>query len=157
MKGKKSDPEFVSSFIKECLEKGHRSTKEIVSLAQLEIEVIDDKIKEIEKLKKHRSKLLDVIEMLDEKVKTQSLEVNILAFFDLKYPDICKKVCSLLFSVEDFDIKEIKKNSSISKIEDINFVIKQLVEYQIILKKNNFISRGPRFASYIQSVFHQAI
>ena len=67
MRGRKTDKDFVFSFIQENL------TKDVVSLASImdkvdqEISEIDTKIKEVEQLKIKRCKLLHVKEFLQKK------------------------------------------------------------------------------------------
>jgi len=61
MKGKKTDNEFISSFIADCCSEGKFSINEFICEANRQIKDIEEKIIEVEKLKKRRLKLADVI------------------------------------------------------------------------------------------------
>ena len=69
MRGKKSDPDFVVNFIEDCCKKGKTSSYEIIDEAKKQIKDIDDKIKEVEYLRKVRSKIHDVIFSFEKEIK----------------------------------------------------------------------------------------
>ena len=60
MRGKKVDSEFISNFIEESIKEGDMSLATLMLKVNCQINSIDQKIKEVEELKKIRSKLLDV-------------------------------------------------------------------------------------------------
>ncbi len=64
MKGKKIDLDFVSEFINRSIANNCKSPKEIINEAQNQIQEIDNKIIEVERLKILRSKLIDVVSSL---------------------------------------------------------------------------------------------
>lgn len=138
MRGKKADNEFVSNFIKECVVIGHDTTQAIVNIAKSNIKEIDDEILALEKKKIIRSKLLDVIDIFEKPYKNKSQEIQLLAFFKLKNPKVCKTICDLV-SENPIDINNI--NSSPETI----FSIKQLLEYKILDRVGNHILRGIRY------------
>jgi hypothetical protein len=75
MKGKKVDTEFLSYFISECIKKNKVITEDIIQEAKEEITNIDSKIKEVEKLKILRSKLIDVIHTFEKPAKSNKNEI----------------------------------------------------------------------------------
>lgn len=64
MRGKKSNKEFISNYIENCVENGIDSLDDIYMTVNNKIIIIDNKIKEVEQLKKQRTDLLDVKEFL---------------------------------------------------------------------------------------------
>lgn len=147
MKGKKSNPQFVSQFISKCVNQGIIIPEDMVAVAKNEINSIDVKIKEVQSLKIVRSNLLDVVALFDKnEVKIE--EGKVLSFFKLKYPNICKELCNQL------------KNGSISisalnSNPDYIFCIKQMLELNIISRDNQSIMRGNRFAEYITFILRE--
>lgn len=149
MRGRKKDPEFLSNFISSCVSIGKSSSEEIVNQAKEEVNLIDEKIKEVEILKIRRSKLLDIISTFDVLEKDYKQEKEILSFFNISNINVCKFICD-----------NIKK--SVIKIEDlynhgydnhdILFCIKQLLEHKIISKSGNLLLRGENFQEYLKFV-----
>jgi tRNA U34 5-carboxymethylaminomethyl modifying enzyme MnmG/GidA len=107
MKGKKSDPGFISFFISECVQAGLETPAEIVARAKKQIADIDEEIKAVETAKITRSKLLDVISSFEKPVKDKAEEAKLLAFFDLKYHDICKSICETVKTMNVLRYREI--------------------------------------------------
>jgi hypothetical protein len=66
MKGIKIDNEFVSTFIEACVKAGNATPSQIILEARSQLNLIDEKIKEVEILKKNRSKILGVISTLEK-------------------------------------------------------------------------------------------
>lgn len=152
MRGKKSNPEFVSQFISKCLQQGVITTEEMVKQAKRDIQEIDDKIIEAEKLKAVRSKLLDVILTLDKpEVKTE--EAKLLPLFKLQYPQTCRKICK---SMVEIDLDGSSYVSFENKDPEIVFCIKQLVEAKIIVRIENRLIRGEKFNEYMKIILHEA-
>lgn len=147
MRGKKVDSSFVSNFILDCVSKGKSNQDEIVEEARYKITVIDEKIKEVEKLKKDRSKLIDVIISLDNKKPTE--EIKNLHLFKIPNQEICKFLCDSL-KERKVDIKTLK-NSQFN-LQDVLFSIKQLVENKIVVKNEDHLFRGPEFDIYLKTV-----
>jgi hypothetical protein len=147
MRGKKSDPEFVSGFITKCIRQGIAVPNDIVQAAKAEIKIIDDKIKETEMLKATRSKLLDVIATFD-KPANKTEEAKLLPFFKLQYPQICRKICK--------HIVDLSFNSVYSVIglkdPEVLFCIKQLIEAKIIARVDDYLVRGDKFDEYLKFV-----
>lgn len=151
MKGKKTDSEFVSSYIKKCVEQNINTPEEIVKEAQEDINHIDALIKQAEKLKLERSKLLDVVNTFGTNKNNKSSEIRALSFFKLQHPEICQYICSSLkyypVSIEDF--------SSKYPALDVVFCIKQLIEAKVIAKSGTFIIRGDLFEEYSKFVLKE--
>ena len=155
MKGKKIDSFFLSEFITECTSLGISSSEEIVAHAQSSIEDIDVLLKKINKLKIKRSKLLDVIEVFSKPSKhIKPEEVEILSFFKIQHPQICKFICDFIKSkVTTIDML----NTNEHDMSDILFCIKQLIEHKVIYKSGNFLLRGESFNKYLKSVFQETV
>ena len=149
MRGKKVDNDFLSAFIAECAAEGKCSTTEIISEAKTLISEIDDKIKEVEKLKIKRSKLLDVINMFEIKIKDNKEEIKALPYFNIKNQNICKFICDSL-QLSGLKIDTIKSN--IYSSNDILFCIKQLLEHKIIYRTGDCLLRGNKFNEYLQTI-----
>lgn len=150
MRGKKTDPEFVSQFISQCLQQNIFTTLDIIQQARQNIKEIDDKIIEVEKLKTLRTKLLDVISTL-EKPKVEPEDTKILPLFKLQYPRTCKKICN--------HVKDAAPNYIYSVLDvrdpEVLFCIKQLVEAQVIVRVDNHLVRGNKFNDYLTFVLHE--
>lgn len=151
MKGKKTDTEFVSQYIQNCVNQGILTPEEIVKEARADIEHIDELIKQAEKLKIERSKLLDVVNMFGTSKSDKSEEIRALSFFKLQHPEICQYICSTLkeypCTIEDFSTKY--------PVMDVVFCIKQLIEAKVITKSGAHILRGNLFSDYLKFVFKE--
>lgn len=149
MRGKKADPEFLSTFIVKCVGLNKTSQKEIVQTAQQEIRAIDLKIIEVEKLKLLRSKLLDVVGVFEKTNSSHKEEAKILSFFRMQHPKICKFICDLLrkdtLKTDSLYVAEYSKS-------DIMFCIKQLQKHKIVSKTGEYLIRGDKFDDYMKFV-----
>jgi hypothetical protein len=153
MKGKKSDPEFVASFIQESAQQGSITSEQIVSRAQSMINQIDQEIREIEDKKKLRGKLLDVVSALEERVQPdKTVEAKLLPFFDLKYPIICKEICQTLKHQKSFTPLANYKGYDL----EVKFCLKQLLLANIIARVGDHFEQGTRFEEYLQFVLGEA-
>jgi hypothetical protein len=150
MRGKKLNPEFVSAFISKCLRQGIITTSAIVEAAKLDIQDIDDKIIEAEKLKMTRSKLLDVILTL-EKPEPKTEEAKLLPFFQLQLPGVCKFLCDMVKAAPI----SITIVSSDELDEDAKFCFKQLMEQRIVARTGNFVVQGEKFNDYMEFVLRE--
>lgn len=133
MRGRKIDLEFVSKYIVNCVNNGTTNSDDIRYLALSEINDIDKKIKEVEDLKKMRSKLFDVtitLNRFEEKISP-------IDFFDIKNKKISFDIINN-FSGSELSLSYLLNNIPESK-EEILFSIKQLISSNVILswKKNN--------------------
>lgn len=150
MKGKRTDFMFVASFIEKCVSNNLVSTNEIINYAKSEINLIDNKIKEVEELKKTRSKLLDVIFTFENKISLPKIQdYKVLQLFNLKNKNVCKLICDqirngpLEIGLLIFDQYDQT---------DINYCIKQLIDYKIISKVGNHILQGNMYNAYMINV-----
>jgi hypothetical protein len=148
MKGKKSDPEFVAEFIQKSAQAGITQPIQIVNKAKQLIQEIDQEIIAIESRKKIRSKLLDVIDALEEKEKLDNLESKLLSFFDFKYPSFCKEICLMLKEKNNF----VPSKSYGSYDLEVKFCIKQLLETNIIKRIDDHFEKDNRFDEYVTFV-----
>lgn len=151
MRGKKIDPEFVSQFIAQCVSQGLTTPEEMIKVAKSKLQIIDDKIKEVEQLKLNRSKLLDVIYTFD-KPESKENEARLLPFFELAYPKLCKRLCDLL--KEGPVLTSIILECDLD--DNVYFCLKQLLEYKIASHySNTHIMRGEKFDDYIKFVLRE--
>lgn len=149
MRGKKVDNDFLSQFISDCAENNKCSSDEILFEAKQKIEFIDNKIKEVEKLKIIRSKLLDVVNIFNDKNNIKKENDENLYFFEFKNQHICKFICDSLKG-SNLIIDSIKSN--IYATEDILFCIKQLLEHKIIYRSGNCLIKGSKFEVYYKTI-----
>jgi hypothetical protein len=152
MRGKKTDPVFISQFIQESVQSGMETPDQIVQRAKNMIEQIDEEIKAIETKKVVRSKLLDVIASFEKQSKDKTEEAKLLPLFKLSYPHMCKYLCEI---VEKSPI-EIGTNLQVLGCGEsdptMKFSIKQLLEYKVFVRIGNRVSRGERFDEYMKFV-----
>lgn len=145
MKGKKIDSLFLSEFISKCIKNGFSCSEEILNEAKQEINSIDFKIKEVENLKKIRSKLLDVISTFDKSKKDNSSEKKILDFLNISNSDICKVICDLLY-ISPVTMQSITKHPKYN--DEMIACIKKLQKNNIIIRIENSLMRGELFEQY---------
>src|SRR5258708_26227469 len=153
MKGKKIDSEFLSTFIDRCVQQDRLKAEEMVQTAKYEIEKIDQKSMETEKLKIRRSKLLDVITTFQKPGKSSKTEeVRIISFFQIPYPHICRFICNQLKECPRSKEQLVHHKFS---IYDINICIKQLLEHKVITKTGKSFLRGDMFKDYLTFVLRE--
>lgn len=154
MRGKKTDNEFLSSFITQCVKKNINSSEQIAEAARQKVLEIDQKIKEVELLKVTRSKLLDVIATFDKPTKSdKNEEAKILSFFKIQNPLVCKFLCE---SIKNSTIKLGAFKESKHPQEDILFCIKQLIEHKVIHKTGDHLLRGDMYQEYMKFVLQES-
>lgn len=153
MKGKKVDNEFLSNFISEAVQLGLITPEEISTYAKSLIQNIDEEIKNVEKRKVFRSKLIDVVNTFDKTKSSKLEEVKILSFFKIQNIPICKAICHKVKN-EVTTIEELSEMSY--PVPDILFCIKQLIEHKIISKSGAHILRGEMFEEYLKFVLKEA-
>ena len=150
MRGKKIDSEFVVNFIQQCVSNNIVSSNEIVNEAKNKISNIDEQIKQVEQLKRIRSKYLDVIESLKKEHK--DISSDIVSFFDIKDIDISRYICLAVKHNVSFD--EII-NCGRFKSDDIFFCIKQLLEHKIIVKDSSHFIKHDSYDKYMNQVLKE--
>lgn len=148
MRGKKSDPSFVSFFIQESVIAGASTPSEIVERAKKIVARIDEEIKAIEQSKITRSKLLDVISMFERPNKDHSEEARLLDFFRLSDPRTCKLICDMV------KVNPIDKSGT-NLDPDVRFSIKQLLECRVLSRTGEQIAKGERFDEYMTFVLRE--
>jgi len=154
MRGRKIDSEFLSQFITECISNNKTSTDQIIDCARTQIESIDQKIKEVERLRLKRSKLLDVILTFEKSDNTRkSNESKVLSFFKIQNPHICKFICD---NMKESAIKLESLYNRGYSIQDIVFCIKQLIEHKVISKAGDYLLRGELFQEYLKFVLQDS-
>lgn len=151
MRGKKANPEFISSFIAKCVAQGMVTSEQMLEAARAEIQAIDDKIKEVELLKANRSKLLDVIHNFS-KVEDKEEEAKLLPFFKLQYSDTCKKICDL---IKEMPFELDPDYSGMTEDPVFAYCIKQLIEAGIATRVDSRLVRGEKFNDYLKFVLRE--
>lgn len=158
MRGKKTDTEFVSSFIEESIKSGLTTTEDFLDRAKSMVSSIDEEIKKVEKQKIVRSKLLDVIATFETPNKNKKQEeAKILSFYQIEYPQVCRAICRSLqrgaLTIEQLmEDKELSINSS-----NVVFCLKQLMEHKVISKVGNHFLRSDKFDLYLNFVLRENI
>ncbi|HEY5267687.1 MAG TPA: hypothetical protein VII94_00970 [Candidatus Saccharimonadales bacterium] len=151
MKGKKTDPVFMTNFIRKCIELGLDTPDKIVAHAKKVIIGIDDEIKRIEQDKIYRSKLLSVIENFEKPNRVKYEEEKSLDFFKLEDTVACKSICDMI------KIKPLTKMEMLTASEsNIFFCVKQLISYKILsMTGEGSVSRGERFDEYMTFILRE--
>jgi hypothetical protein len=149
MRGKKSDPEFISQFIQESVQEGLDTPDQIVQRAKQMIQHIDEEIRSIETKKVTRSKLLDVVNSFEKATKDKAEEAKLLPFYKLEYPDVCKTICKIV---------RIKPLSIDQKMDpNSRFAIKQLLECQVLARDvvRDELVQGEHFDEYLKFILRE--
>jgi seryl-tRNA synthetase len=155
MKGKKSDPEYVSNFITQCIQSNKNNPDEIVKEALSRIEAIDEKIKEVDKLKAERCKLQDIIHSFQKIKKPNKVEDNkILSFFKIENIALSHSICNSL-KEKSLEINPFLKSIDQTKLQDVLYCIQQLQEHKVISRSGNVLIRGTRYHDYIKFVLQE--
>lgn len=149
MRGKKSDPEFITHFIQESVQEGLETPDQIVQRAKKMIECIDEEIRAIETKKIKRSKLLDVVLSFEKITKDKSKEAKLLPFYKLEYPDVCKTLCKIV---------RIKPLTIDQKMDpNQRFSIKQLIECKVLSRDvvKDELVQGEHFDEYLKFILRE--
>lgn len=145
MKGRRKDLDFFNQFIVKCAENNQLTPVEIINSAQSEIEKIDEKIKEVEELKKIRGKLLDVIYILG-KPSTPEIKTDCLVFSNISNLSIAQYICRLIALENKVKVSSLKQFSE----QDLFICIKQLVSNKIIYKKQDLLMESANFSKFVK-------
>ena len=153
MRGRKADSVFIGNFIVDCANKGKATPEDIIKEAKNQINIIDEKIKEVERIRLTRSKYLDVIDALEKSEKSDKVdEIKVLNFFKLQHPDICRNICRTIQKNNSASIEEVRGNYPEL---DILFCVKQLIENKILVKQGKTFSKGEVFLDYLRFINHE--
>lgn len=156
MRGKKIDTDFLSQFILECVATGNSSSEDIIKIAKSQIEDIDVKIRDVEKMKIVRSKLLDVICSFDlSKKEVSKTDKKILSFYDIQNMHISKYICDLLKDNDNIKVTLIKGKNNSFKETDVAWCIKQMLSHKIIYKLHDIIMKGQEYDNYLNFVMKE--
>jgi hypothetical protein len=155
MKGKKCDLLFVNKFIEDCVLNNILNSEDIVKEACSQIEAIDIKIREVENLKKLRSKLSDVINTLnktDSKKESGPDDIRLLSLFKIPNPNIGATICKKI-KVSPIEINNLKNINY--DFSDTSFIVKQLLENKVLSKRGSYLLRGDMFDIYCKYVIQE--
>jgi len=156
MRGKKSDPIFVSEFIRQSVLLGYESQEDIAGRARQRIQEIEDQIRKVEELRLERSKLLDVVAALDRPKVDKSEDAKLLPFFKLEYPNKCQFVCNIV-KTQPIEVGEKGQVLGCGDPDPpMKFAIKQLIECKVLARVGNHVIRGDRFDDYMAFIVREA-
>jgi hypothetical protein len=148
MRGKKTDPVFMSEFIRHCVAGlGMEKSEDILCHAKSIIQEIDEEIRRVEERKVMRSKLLDVVAAFEISSKDKSQEAKLLDFAKLQYPTTCKEICDLLKEDKSLPVSSMQSFGEGTVVW--NFCIKQLIEAKILERMEDGFRCGERFGEYM--------
>jgi hypothetical protein len=152
-KGKKKDLDYLNNFISDCIINNVVSLEDMISAAKQQISEIDQKIIEVENLKKTRCKLLTVVSVLDKNKLINQDFSKILPLFNINNHYLCQKIL--------YDIKQKPINIaslSIDNIDkqDIISCIKELSEGKVIYINDQHIYAGENFDNFLKFVLREA-
>lgn len=140
MRGKKTDAEFISEFIVECARNGITNSLDVAKMAELQISSIDEKIKEVESLKRKRSKLIDVVTALSIKVKDKSDDKKALEFYQLS--DL-QTAASIARYVQDTP-------GSIDTLnKDHLHLVKEMLSSKILRREGSCLAQGIEYLNFL--------
>ena len=138
MRGKKTNFDFISSFIKECVLLNRQSPQEFVLEAKLRISNIDAKIKESINLKKERANLTEVISHFNDFINKSD---DSLKYYDLDH-NFCKTLCDKL-KVSSINVSSYKDHPMIDK----------MIKLKIVSIYNGNLIQSCNFRDYLKIVF----
>ncbi len=145
MKGKKADKDFVAEFIMNCAQKGLVNLDNILDAAQKEVAEIDSEIRNIELLKKKRSKLLDVLDSFKKNAKVPNAEKLILSFYQVKNLTLAKVICEGLDPEKA--LQSLYTYSDWSQY-DIHLTVKELCEIKVLTNEAKKIVPSINFRAF---------
>lgn len=157
MRGKKTDPAFISQFIQESVQLGFETPDQIVQRAKDSINQIDEEIRATEIKKLTRSKLLDVISSFEKPTKDKVEEAKLLSLFGLEYPRMCKFICEIVTKGPIQVSEKLQPLGSGDPDPTMKFSIKQMLERKILVRTGNTITQGERFDEYLKFVMGQDV
>lgn len=151
-KGKKKDLDYLNNFISDCIINNIISLDEMISSAKQQISEINQKIIEVENLKKTRCKLLTVISVLDKnKLINQDFD-KILPLFNISNHYLCQKILNNVkqnvINIASLSIDNIDK-------QDIISCIKELSEGKVIDINEQHIYAGENFDNFLKFVLRE--
>ena len=140
MKGKKTDKDFVASFILNCAQKGISDLDQILNCAQKEIEELNIQIMNISLVKQRRSNLMDVLDSLKKNNKDFKLEKLTLLFYQITNFPLAKSIC------ESIEVKNLDNTSY--KNTEAKLTIKQLCETKVLVNNISHLEKSINFTSF---------
>lgn len=156
MRGKKIDTNFVADFVASCVKEGHVLSEAICTSANEKIAEIDKQIKEVEELRKLRSKLCDVIISFDttDKVKDKSIDRDILTFHSINDKNLSLAIIVAMEKNNKEISYEFASLAEFSQPDAVIFTIKQMSKTKIVRilggghHGNNFLVPGDNYWDY---------
>lgn len=149
MKGKKADKDFVAEFIMNCAQKGLFDLDNILAAATKEVEEIDSTIRNIELLKKKRSKLLDVLDSFKKNNKAPNAEKLILSFYQVKNLQLAKVICEALEAGQELSrLYDRRWDDACWNQHEVQLTVKELCEIKVLMNKDKVIASAPNFKAF---------
>lgn len=118
MRGHKKNHNFIIDYIKSCFKQNKLTAHDICLSAKNRIDFIDEKIKEVEELKKEKKLLVDVLDHFH--YKNDQFDKLELQFFSIENKNIAIKICQTI------------PNEIITNDEYEIFCLKQLVYFKVL-------------------------
>lgn len=122
MKGKKLDIEFITTFITDCVSKGHTSKQEIYEVAKEHMAQCEAQIDDL----KHR--LLGCHDVLAsfKDMSDRALEQDTLSFFALSNKSwahhICQNICSGINDIDQLQLPSEALFALLSQMQDLKIL-----------------------------------
>jgi hypothetical protein len=117
MRGHKKNHSFIIGYIKKCFQNKILTSTDICEAAKNRVSIIEDRIKEIDALKKERSDLLDVLDHF--KYKTNMVDKTELQFYSIQNKNIAIEYCKTVPA------------ALVAESNDEIFCLKQMVYFKI--------------------------
>jgi len=151
----KNDDDFVNEYISECIDRGIKTTKDICNEARKEMDSIDKKLIEANKLRIRFKNLKQVLKNFNHesvrKNRTNDHTVILNQGGDITksfFYEVMIKICDYIDSSESpFTTREIANHvSGIENASDTFLCIKELADNGIILRnEERQIIKGPKW------------
>jgi hypothetical protein len=150
MRGKKIDTAFVAEFVTSCVKEGNVSSDTICARANEKIIEIDKQIKEVEGLKKLRSKLCDVLISFDttEKVKDKSADRDILNFHSIDNKNLSLDIIVAMEKNNREISYDFGALSEFDVLDTVIFCIKQMAKAKIVKILRDLLVPGDNYWDY---------
>lgn len=139
MKGKKINTDFVSDFIVKCVNQEKSSPQNVCQEAQLQISQVNQQLKQIVQLKKHKANLLDVLIAFDQYKSSKNIDRSLLPFFTISDKTIAHDLW------QQISIQPLK---NILLKEVIVRVAHEMEKLQIILNQDGWLRPSINFESF---------
>jgi len=158
--------EFVAKYIQDCINNGTQRTADIRSLAELEIQDIDLKIKENESLRSRKSSLTAVVRHLGGGTRTKAVEKRMdfsMSWDQLEpsFQELCILICKFVSTKGDegTNPREIMETLNLVREQKVVFsAVKWLWHNNIISRResNKTLVKGSQWEAFMSSIDNES-